>query len=112
VRAAYALTFLLAAAPAVASQAPPVAGGGGEIYRVQTGRLGDLIAATPAADAGNTAMVIDIARAGEANQRLLVPGTAGPEEEQSPFLLYQDALDTWSAANGPALENYQKWVAG
>lgn len=94
-RAAYALSLLLAVAgPAVASEAPPVAGGVGEIYRARTGRLGDLVPDTATADAGNTAMVIDIARAGEPTQRLLVPGTAGPEEEQAPFVLYQDALDT------------------
>jgi hypothetical protein len=94
-RAGLALALCLAAAaPAAASEARLAVGGSGEIYRAQTGRLGDLIASTAAASAGNAAMVIDIARVGEATQRILVPGTAGPEVEQAPFVLYQEALDT------------------
>jgi len=37
---------------------------------------------------------------------------AGEIDVDGAVKIYQDALDTWSAANGPALENYQKWVAG
>jgi ABC-type glycerol-3-phosphate transport system substrate-binding protein len=37
---------------------------------------------------------------------------AGEIDVDGAMKIYQDALDTWSAANGPALENYQKWVAG
>ena len=37
---------------------------------------------------------------------------AGEIDVDGAVKIYQDALDTWSAANGPALENYQTWVAG
>ena len=37
---------------------------------------------------------------------------AGEIDVDGAVKIYQDALDTWSDANGPALENYKTWVAG
>ena len=93
--AASVLVLALAVAAPAASAGQEIAlGGAGEIYRTRTGRYGDLFPAAPSDRADHPVLALEIQRAGLPDERLLVPGTDGPEVESSPFVLYQDALDT------------------
>ena len=37
---------------------------------------------------------------------------AGEFDVDAAVAHYQETLDTWADANGPAIENYKKWLAG
>src|SRR5581483_11609963 len=61
-------------------------GASGDVYRVESGSYKSLFPATaPASAANNPVLALDIVHSGKL-QRVLVPGTDGPETEQSPSL--------------------------
>jgi hypothetical protein len=81
------LVAVLALAPAalLASEGTTGLGATAEVYRVKTGTYKALFANAPAEEANNTVLALDVTRGGTL-QRLLVPGTDGPEVEQDPAL--------------------------
>src|SRR5262245_29437254 len=82
---AAALLTALAAAPVTLRAAGGVLGASGEVYRVQTGTYKSLFANAPAGSETNPVLALEVTRDGKV-QRLLVPGTDGPEAEQAPAL--------------------------
>jgi hypothetical protein len=84
------LTAVLPAALHASGRA--MLGAGGELYRVHSGTFKTLFAAAPVEQAGNAVLALDIVRDGN-TQRLLVPGTEGPEVEQSPALTVDHATN-------------------
>ncbi len=102
---AWALGLCLLAPAATASHRDAVLGGDGELYLVRAGAYGELFPGDKAADPANLVLALDVVRpdaaAGEV-ERFLVPGTAGPEVEHSPSLLFEQASSTvflvWESA--------------
>lgn len=92
------LVTLLAAAlaaPAAATNAPPMAlGVGGEVYRVVQGSHGAVVADAPEATAYNHALALEVTRPGGVVERLLVPGTDGVAVETYPALSVDQSQDT------------------
>jgi len=83
-------------ASSLCAQSDVALGSSGELYRARTGAYQDLFPGqTPpqGVDPASSALALDIERAA-ANQRLLVPGTAGNDVELLPSLLFEDASDT------------------
>jgi hypothetical protein len=66
-------------------------GDSGEVYFVHTGTYGTLFPDGADAASGNTVLALDVVRRDQPLQRILVPGTAGPEVESSPFELYESS---------------------
>jgi hypothetical protein len=64
-------------------------GDSGEVYFVRTGTYGDLFPGGTGAAPGNTVLALDVVRRDQPAERLLVPGTEGPDVESSPFELYE-----------------------
>jgi hypothetical protein len=83
----------LLASTAFASQEAAL-GANGELYMVRTGTYGELMPGQQGADPANTALALDVLRPESAAQRLVVPGTDGPEVETSPSLLYEEDSHT------------------
>ena len=71
-----------------------VLGGNGEIYRVRRGVYGQLVPDAPAADAGNVALVLEVAAQDGGIHRYVVPGTEGPESEDVPAIALDRDSDT------------------
>lgn len=87
--------LLLAATPLAAQPAPSQLGSGGEVYSVQRGTYKALFPAPPPAWANHPVLALDIVRDGKL-QRVLVPGTDGPQEERAPALaLDHDSSRGW-----------------
>ncbi len=88
-------SFLALAAPvaghAVAAASSAI-GASGELYSLQSGTYRSLFAEAPAADADNAVLALDVVRDG-VSQRLLVPGTDGPEVERWPALTVDRATN-------------------
>jgi hypothetical protein len=61
----------------------------GDLYQVRVGTVGSLFANAPAALRENQALALEIRRAGEDPELLLVPHTEGAEVENAPFLLVE-----------------------
>src|SRR5437763_12031721 len=83
-------TLALAGA-ALAADRQAALGDSGEVYLVRTGNYGDLFPGGTATDGKNPVLALDIVRPGQDSQRLLVPGTDGPDVESSPFELYESS---------------------
>lgn len=91
------MTLGLDAAAAVSAQGAAAAlGNGGELYLVKTGTYGELFPGghTPGADAANPVLAFDVLRPGADKERILVPGTEGPEVESLPSLFFEEASGT------------------
>jgi hypothetical protein len=77
--------LLVPAAAAFAGDGTAMLGKSGELYRVRSGVYAQLFNNAPNGQGGNQVLALEITRNG-ATQRLLVPGTNGPEVESSPAL--------------------------
>jgi hypothetical protein len=86
----FACGFALAGA-LLAADRQAALGDAGEVYFVHTGVYGDLFPGGTATAAGNAVLALDIARQDQPLERVLVPGTEGPEVESSPFELYESS---------------------
>jgi hypothetical protein len=94
-RRALLAAFLTVAAPvaghAVAAASSAI-GASGELYSLQSGTYRSLFGEVPAGDLDNEVLALDVVRDG-ATQRLLVPGTEGPERERWPALTVDRATN-------------------
>lgn len=90
-----ALLLTLAGLPLAAAEPAldAVLGSNGEVFLARSGRCGELFTDCGAA-AGNRLLAIEIQRPGEQTRRVRVPGTAGPDLEGTPALVYQDAAQS------------------
>jgi hypothetical protein len=97
---ALSLALGLAAAAAAFAQEEAALGNGGELYLVKTGSYGELFAGSADAtgpDAANPVLAFDVLRPGAENgerERILVPGTDGPEVESLPSLFVEESSGT------------------
>ncbi len=102
---AWAAALALAAPAASASHGDAVLGSDGELYMVRAGAYGELFPGGDAAAPADPVLALEVVRpaaaAGSA-ERFLVPGTAGPEPENSPSILFEQASKTvfvvWESA--------------
>ena len=77
-------------AGAARAAAPQAAlGDSGDVYFVQAGVYGDLFPGGTDTDPGNAVLAMDIVRQNQTTQRVLVPGTEGPDVESNPYELYE-----------------------
>ncbi|HEX2164400.1 MAG TPA: hypothetical protein VHM02_10665 [Thermoanaerobaculia bacterium] len=95
----HALALALAAATAAAgvagaSEAPVALGSEGEIYRLVAGPYGALVPGGAEAAADDPALALRVQLADGTERLAVVPETAGPQAESSPFLLYEEASRT------------------
>jgi hypothetical protein len=91
-----ALAVIPAVLPSVATAAMPVVeaqeiGVDGELYRVVSGRLGDLVEVDPDGDPNVHALVVDVVSPSGTTVRRVVPGTAGREIESHTAVAFDDA---------------------
>lgn len=86
---ALALGFLLSAG-ASAFDRPGALGPGGEIYLTRVGAYGVLFPKGKAYPASNVVLTLEVSRSGGSADRVLVPGTEGPELESSPFVVFEE----------------------
>jgi len=97
-RRAVALTFALALALAASAgaAAPPgaVLGAEGELYRIEQGRYGELMARPRSPIAENSALVLRVQRPDHADALHPLPATLGPEVESAAALLYEESSDS------------------
>lgn len=89
-----AVALALSAAAASAEERALALGADGALYRVVSGRYGDLFPDAAQASAEHAVLAVDIVRAGAGTRRLLVPGTDDLAVESTPYLVYQSSLDT------------------
>lgn len=92
-----ALLFSLALAATAGAATPPAdvaLGNGGEIYRVHAGNLVDLLGTEPGPGPTVPGLVLEIREPSAASSRLVVPGTANPDVEQNPLLLFDKGSGT------------------
>jgi hypothetical protein len=88
-----ALVAVLAPAAGRAAASSAI-GAGGELYSLKSGTYRSLFANAPAGEAGDhSVLALDVVRDG-ATQRLLVPGTDGPEGERWPALTVDRATNS------------------
>jgi len=87
---AFACSLALAGA-ALAADRQAALGDSGEVYFVHTGTYGDLFPSGTETAPENPVMALDVVRRDQPAQRILVPGTEGPEVESSPFELYESS---------------------
>lgn len=69
-------------------------GSGGELFQVTTGTYGALFPGGRQTAASNPVLGLDIARPGEAVERILVPGTEEADVESSPYILVEGSSNT------------------
>ncbi len=97
-RRAVALTFALALALVASAGAatPPgaVLGAEGELYRIEQGRFGELMARPRSPSAENSALVLRIQRPDQPDALHPLPATLGPEVESAAAMLYEESSDT------------------
>jgi hypothetical protein len=85
---------LLAGSPALAVSREAALGGDGEVYAVRAGSYGELFPAGKDFDPVNPVIALDITKPKTLPQRILVPGTGGPEVERSPSVLFEEGSQT------------------
>ncbi|HEV7517372.1 MAG TPA: hypothetical protein VGR07_13810 [Thermoanaerobaculia bacterium] len=88
IAAALACSFALAGS-ALAADRQAALGDSGEVYFVRTGSYGDLFPGGTDTSPENAVLALDVVRRDQPAERLLVPGTEGPDVESSPFELYE-----------------------
>lgn len=80
-------------------------GANGEVYRLRTGAYGQLFPGGTDASPDANVLALDIARPDLPLQRLLVPATAGEEQEDSATLVFEDASQSvfvlWESRPSP-----------
>jgi hypothetical protein len=74
---------------ALAADRQAALGDSGEVYFVHTGTYGDLFPDGTATAPENAVLAVDLVRRDQPTQRLLVPGTEGPDVESAPYELYE-----------------------
>lgn len=84
----------LLALPALAIRQEAVLGNDGELYTVKTGTYGTLFPGGREADPANSVLALEIARHGEALQRLLVPDTWDKAVDSSPAVFFETDSST------------------
>ncbi|MFW6012173.1 MAG: hypothetical protein ACOC92_00515 [bacterium] len=93
-----ALTFALGlalAAPVIAAPPRPTAvGNDGELFVLHEGAYGDLFPDQELAEAGHPALALDRTISGGETERLLVPGTASADVEDSASILFEEESGT------------------
>ena len=85
---------LLATSAFAAASREVALGSEGEIYAVHTGAYGVLFPNGRDADPAAPVVALDITKPKTPTQRILVPGTAGEEVENSPSVLFEDDSHT------------------
>jgi hypothetical protein len=85
---------LLAASAALAAGREAALGTDGEVYAVRTGAYKELFPGGKDFDRDNKVVALDVTKPGDSPQRILVPGTGGPEVENSPSVLFEDDSQT------------------
>ena len=96
-RAIYALALglgVLGSAAGLAAGHETALGSDGEIYTVRTGTYKELFPGGKDFDRENRVVALELTKPGTALQRILVPGTGGPEAESSPSVLFEDDSQT------------------
>ena len=86
------LPLLLLLAGGVRAEDGRVLGADGEVYSVQRGLYKSLFAFPPTGWGGNVVLALEIRKGGKL-QRVLVPGTDGPEKEESPSVAIERATN-------------------
>src|SRR5690349_12842673 len=87
----------LAACPAMpgfAADRLSALGTQGEVYTLRAGSYADLFPGGQATAAANPVLALDVAEAGSATQRLLVPGSESAAVESNPFIVYEESSAT------------------
>jgi hypothetical protein len=87
---AWALGLSLLASAGLAAEREAALGAQGELYMVRAGAYGELFPGSSDFAAANPVLALDIMRAGEPVQRILVPGTGSGELEATPAVLFED----------------------
>ena len=106
-----ALTFvpaLLAANDPVSQNLAATAlGNEGQLYELIAGSYRDLFPGDEAQPADTPVLALDVVQPDGARERLLVPGTAGPEVEGAPSLVFEDAsrrlFAVWESKETPTV---------
>lgn len=84
-----ALGFLLSAGASAVDRTGAI-GLEGELYLTRVGPYGILFPKGNAYPANNVVLTLEVSRHGKAPDRLLVPGTEGPEVESASFLVFEE----------------------
>ncbi len=100
------LAFILATSPATAEVPRDTAlGFSGVIYVARNGTCAELLGKCAAETINNPIVVVDLLRAGDEPQRLLLPTTEDSQTEGIPTLFVESASDTlyvvWESRTGP-----------
>jgi hypothetical protein len=107
-----AATLLAGAAPAASdpSPAPPAAavlGDEGQLYQVFAGTFGELFPDDATQPADSRVLALDVIAPDGSRERSLVPGTAGPEVDSVPSLVFEDAsrrlYTVWESKTTPTI---------
>lgn len=93
------LAFALALAPARSAAGDPVSpaiaatalGDQGQLYELIVGTQGELFPEDQSQPADTPVLALEVVQPDGARERLLVPGTEGPEVEGAPSLVFEDA---------------------
>lgn len=89
------VAFVMACSAAWASSDPSIVlGAEGELYSVRTGLYGQLFPGGKDTLPGNAVLALEITQTDGIQQRHLVNGTAGPDVDSLPFLLFEEASRT------------------
>jgi|SRR5215213_4276007 len=85
-----ALGFLLSAGASAVDRKGAI-GPDGELYLTRVGPYGVLFPKGNSYPANNVVLTLEVSRPGQAPDRILVPGTEGPEVESASFLVFEEA---------------------
>lgn len=80
--------------PALALERNAALGASGEIYQAKAGLYRSLFPSGQDAPAPNPVLALEITRPGGKTERLLVPGTEGQDQDQSPALVFEPSSNT------------------
>ncbi|HKH43994.1 MAG TPA: hypothetical protein VKM72_04945 [Thermoanaerobaculia bacterium] len=87
---ALALGFLLSASASAFDRTGAI-GPEGEIYLTRVGPYGVLFPKGNSYPASNVVLTLEVSRSGQAPDRILVPGTEGPEVESASLVVFEEA---------------------
>lgn len=108
-----AFALAVAVAPAATAAVDPlsrpaaatVLGNEGQLYELLSGTYGELFPEDAAFAADSPVLALDVVQPDGARERHLVPGTAGPEVEGAPSLVFEDASErlfaVWESKSTP-----------
>lgn len=91
-----AFALLLLAATAAGAGVPPsaVLGGDGELFVIEQGTYGEVMARPHAPEAENSVLVLRVKRPDRQDEIFPLPATLGPDIETAAALLYEETADT------------------